>query len=296
MADKNLKKLSRAELLEMMISFSEEAEAARQHEIELKEELDKEKILLQQNFAEERAAMLKNFDEEKAEMRAKFNEQKAQMQAKFDKDITGLKARLQREKDAMQLEVDEALDKLENSQSLAEASVKLGGILEAGQKAADMYVNTLKKNAEIEYKALMKEIEESRARIKLAEEQQLRAIREREAVASFQEPQQDKVELVDTANAVSDTEEMIPTDNSEENNAGKDIADMLKEQMKEESKEENKDEESAKAGKTKSVKAAKTTKTSKTTKSAKTTRTKKADSEETVTEAPKKSTRKKKDE
>ena len=42
MADINLKKLSRAELLEMMISFSEEAEAARQHEKELKEELEKD--------------------------------------------------------------------------------------------------------------------------------------------------------------------------------------------------------------------------------------------------------------
>ena len=72
MADVNLKKLSRAELLEMMISFSEEAEAARQHEEELKKELEREKIELQQEMAKERAQMLKSFDEEKAEMRAAF--------------------------------------------------------------------------------------------------------------------------------------------------------------------------------------------------------------------------------
>lgn len=178
MADKNLKKLSRAELLEMMISFSEEAEAARTHETELREELEKEKLLLQQNMAKERASMLKSFDEEKAEMRAKFNEQKAQMQEKFDKDINGLKARLAREKEEMQKQVDDALSKIENSQSLAEASIKLGGIMEAGQKAADLYINTLKKNAETEYKALMKEIEESRQRIKLAEEQRIKKISE----------------------------------------------------------------------------------------------------------------------
>ena len=41
MADKNLKKLSRAELLEMMIAFSEEAEAARRHETELREDLER---------------------------------------------------------------------------------------------------------------------------------------------------------------------------------------------------------------------------------------------------------------
>ena len=50
--------------------------------------------------------------------------------------------------------------------------------MEAGQKAADLYINTLKKNAETEYKALMKEIEESRQRIKHAEEQQIKKISE----------------------------------------------------------------------------------------------------------------------
>ena len=43
MAEVNLKKLSRTELLEMMINFSEEAEAAKQHEKEMKEETEREK-------------------------------------------------------------------------------------------------------------------------------------------------------------------------------------------------------------------------------------------------------------
>ena len=176
MADINLKKLSRAELLEMMISFSEEAEAARQHEKELKEELEKEKLQMQHEFADERAAMLKSFDEEKAQMRAKFNEQKAQMQEKFDKDITGLKARLAREKDELQQQVDDSLMKIENSQSLAEASIQLGGIMESAQKAADLYVNTLKKSAEAEYKELMLYIEKSKLRVQRAEKLQMQAI------------------------------------------------------------------------------------------------------------------------
>lgn len=176
MAEVNLKRLSRSELLEMMITFSEEAEAAKKHEQEYKEGLEREMIRLQHEMAEERAAMLKNFDEEKNEMRIKFNEQKAQMQEKFDKDIAGLKARLQREKDELQRQVDDSLLKINNSQSLAEASIKLGGIMEAGQRAADLYVETLKKSAEAEYKALMKEIEESRARIKAAEAEQMKKI------------------------------------------------------------------------------------------------------------------------
>ena len=202
MADINLKKLSRAELLEMMISFSEEAEAARQHEKELKEELEKEKLQMQHEFADERAAMLKSFDEEKAQMRAKFNEQKAQMQEKFDKDITGLKARLAREKAELQQQVDDSLMKIENSQSLAEASIQLGGIMESAQKAADLYVNTLKKSAEAEYKELMLYIEKSKLRVQRAEKLQMQAIADKsgktleqvrnEAVLENSDPEKDK--------------------------------------------------------------------------------------------------------
>ncbi|MBR4669192.1 MAG: hypothetical protein IKO84_01190 [Butyrivibrio sp.] len=162
MAEVNLKKLSRAELLEMMITFSEEAEAAKKHEEELKEELEKEKQQLLKEMAEERARMLKGFDEEKHQMRAKFNEQKAEMQAKFDKDINGLKARLTREKDEIQKQVDDAMFKLDNSQSLADASIQLGGIMEAAQKSADLYVETLQKKAEAEYEDFKRELEQVR--------------------------------------------------------------------------------------------------------------------------------------
>ncbi len=200
MGEINLKKLSRSELLEMMIAFSEEAEAAKQHEKEYKEELEREKLQMQHDMAEERAAMLKSFDEEKNEMRAKFGEQKAQMQEKFDKDIAGLKARLQREKAELQKQVDDSLSKVANSQSLAEASIKLGGIMEAGQKAADLYVETLKKSAEAEYKALMKEIEESRARIRIAEEEQMKRI-------ASQTPEMPKITVVKLEKANSDEEQ-----------------------------------------------------------------------------------------
>ena len=170
-ADVNLKKLSRAELLEMMISFSEETEAVKKHEAELRESFEKERIELQREMAEERARMLKSFDEEKAQMREKFAEQKAEMQAKFDKDITGLKARLEREKQQLQGQVEDSLSKIDNSQSLAEASLMVGGVMEAAQKAADLYVETLKKNATEEYDQFLKEIDSHRKRMALLESQ-----------------------------------------------------------------------------------------------------------------------------
>ena len=182
MADVNLKKLSRAELLEMMINFSEETEAAKRHESELTESFEKERLQLQREMAEERARMLKNFDEEKAQMRAKFQEQKAEMQAKFDKDIAGLKARLAREKAELQTKVDDSLIKIENSQSLAEASLMVGGVMEAAQKAADLYVETLKKSATEEYQKLIQEIESHRKRMALLEKQAEDKVKTKEAV------------------------------------------------------------------------------------------------------------------
>ena len=176
MAEVNLKKLSRAELLEMMINFSEEADEAKRREQEIKEEVEKEKQQLLKELAEERGNLLKSFDEEKAQMRAKFNEQKNQMQEKFDKDITGLKARLAREKAELQQQVDDALEKIENSQSLAEASIQLGGIMEAAQRAANIYVDNVKKNAEAEYKELMKGIKESKLRMAMYEKTQMQNI------------------------------------------------------------------------------------------------------------------------
>ena len=121
MADVNLKKLSRAELLEMMISFSEEAEAARQHEEELKKELEREKIELQQEMAKERAQMLKSFDEEKAEMR--------EMKAKDD-------------------EVNKKLAAIEKSGTLAEAVVNITGLMEKAQEAIDLYTNQMHEREE----------------------------------------------------------------------------------------------------------------------------------------------------
>ena len=176
MAEVNLKKLSRAELLEMMINFSEEADEAKRREQEIKEEVEKEKQQLLKELAEERSNLLKSFDEEKAQMRAKFNEQKNQMQEKFDKDITGLKARLAREKAELEQQVDDALEKIENSQSLAEASIQLGGIMEAAQRAANIYVDNVKKNAEAEYKELMKGIKESKLRMAMYEKTQMENI------------------------------------------------------------------------------------------------------------------------
>ncbi|WP_051544903.1 hypothetical protein [Butyrivibrio sp. MC2021] len=169
MPDINLKKLSRAELLEMMISFSEEAEAAKRHEQELREQFEREKLQLQHEMAEERAAMLKSFDDEKAEMRAKFNQQKDQMQAKFDKDIEGLKARLEREKQELVKQVDDQMDKIQSSGTLAEASLKLGGVFEAGQKAVDLYVQTLQDQAKNEYEDFKKQMVESQKKIALME-------------------------------------------------------------------------------------------------------------------------------
>lgn len=148
MPELNLKKLSRAELLEMMISFSQEAEAAKKHEEELKKELEEERIKLQQEMARERASMLQSFDEEKAEMRQKFAEQKDAMQEKFDRDIEGLKARHLREMKAKDEEVDRKLSAIEKSGTLAEAVINITGMMEKAQESIDLYTSRMRERAE----------------------------------------------------------------------------------------------------------------------------------------------------
>ena len=162
MSKLDLKKLSRAQLLEMMLKFSEDAEAAAEREKNLLEQFEKEKEQILQESAKERSMLIENFDLERSEMRQKFSEQKAIMQEKFDKDISGLKARLEREKKQMQCEVDDSLRKIENSQSLAEASIQLGGIMEAAQKAADLYVSTIENKAKEEYEDFKREMYETK--------------------------------------------------------------------------------------------------------------------------------------
>jgi len=169
MAELDLKKLSRAQLLEMMLKFSEEAEAALSHEKEMQEQFNKEKEIILQQASDEREELLHKFDAERNEMRQKFAEQKAVQQAKFDKDIEGLKARLDREKMAMKDEVDMALHKINNSGTLADAATKLGNVMEAAQESADMYVELIKKQITSEYEDLQKDMKAAKARIDLQE-------------------------------------------------------------------------------------------------------------------------------
>ena len=72
MKNKDLRKLNREELLQMMIEFSEEAERAMQHEKEMEKQFTAEKNKLVEQQAEERQELLRHSDLEKDEMRRFF--------------------------------------------------------------------------------------------------------------------------------------------------------------------------------------------------------------------------------
>lgn len=154
---RDLKKLSRAELLELMIQFSEESEAAAAHEKKMQEAFEREKHELLQQMAEERASMRADFDREKEEMRQKFSEQKKAMQARFDKDINGLKERLEQEKAQEQSRADAKLELISQTGSIAEASVALSGVLKGAQDAADRYMDEIKRRKAAEMESFHKE-------------------------------------------------------------------------------------------------------------------------------------------
>ena len=171
MADNiNLKKLSRAELLEMMIQFSEESEAAVAHEKQLEEQFENEKSELLDQMSSERASMLTQFNDEKAEMRRKFADQKAEMQAKFEKDITGLKARLEREKAEIEGRVQNRLNLIDETGSIADASVALSGVMKTAQDAADLYLSEIKRQTADEIAGFRKEMDQARENARLADQ------------------------------------------------------------------------------------------------------------------------------
>lgn len=58
---------------------------------------------------------------------------------------------LRRENDALTAQVDIQRVKLENAGSIAEAALQLSGIFEAAQKAADLYINSVKPESEGEH-------------------------------------------------------------------------------------------------------------------------------------------------
>ena len=173
MAELDLKKLNRAQLLEMMLKFSEEAENAIAHENEMQEQFNKEKEIILQQAADEREELMHKFDTERNEMRQKFAEQRAVQQAKFDKDIEGLKARLEREKTTMKDEVDIALHKISNSGSIADAAIRLSDVMEAAQESADMYVELIKRQINSEYQDLQNDMKAAKSRIELQEKKSL---------------------------------------------------------------------------------------------------------------------------
>ncbi|MCR5033526.1 MAG: hypothetical protein K6A92_11790 [Lachnospiraceae bacterium] len=165
----DLKKMSRTDLLELMIRYSEEAQQAREREentrlaceqekAALREQFSKEIATLQEQMAQERARMTDGFDLEREEMRYKFSLQKEMMQAKFDKDIAGLKERLAREKAQMQRSVDLQMMALTESGNIAELSLALQDVFVNAQKAADQFVQKVKSGVLLEDPEIKEEI------------------------------------------------------------------------------------------------------------------------------------------
>ena len=181
MAEIKLKKLSRSELLEMMIKFSEESEQAAAHEKQLEEQYEKEKSELLEQMAQERLDLLQQFNAEKAEMRKKFGEQKMELQSRFEQDMKGLKARLEREKVQTQAKVKEQLDLIDQTGSIADASVSLSGVMKAAQEAADMYIAEIRRRTTAEIDDFHNEMNEARARSEAMEQETIRKCKQLEA-------------------------------------------------------------------------------------------------------------------
>jgi hypothetical protein len=123
MTDKELHRLKRQDLLQLLVSQGREAEKMKQQIKELN-------LLLQQS--EDTCERLKNRLDEKDK---KIEKLKARLDHK-DERIHTLKDLVERRRSYRQIA-------LEESGSIAEAALRLNGIFEAAQKAADQYIYNL---------------------------------------------------------------------------------------------------------------------------------------------------------
>lgn len=114
MTSKQLHKLSRRELLQLLLSQSEEAEQLRQ-------ELEETRVRLEQTSA--------NYERIRQRLDMK------------DAQLAELRAAVENERAKREIELKEA-------GSIAMASLKLNSVFEAAQKAADQYVYNVRRRVE----------------------------------------------------------------------------------------------------------------------------------------------------
>lgn len=123
MADKELRKLNRRELLKMLLVQCEETERLQQESDEIREQFE--------TMAESYGRLKKKLDLKDARLNQK------------DAKIAELKAQIEDMKQSRAIELEEA-------GSIAEAAIRINGVFEAAQKAAEQYLMNVRRLSEQE--------------------------------------------------------------------------------------------------------------------------------------------------
>lgn len=125
MIDKELRRLSRRELLQMLVAQCEETERLQQEADETRERLE----VLEESYER---------------LKGKLNVKDERLNQK-DEKIRELKGVIEEMKASREIELEEA-------GSIAEAALRLNGIFEAAQEAADQYLMNVKRLVNAEHK------------------------------------------------------------------------------------------------------------------------------------------------
>ena len=123
MADKELRKLNRRELLKMLLVQCEETERLKQESDDIREQYEV--------MAESYERLKKKLDLKDARLNQK------------DEKITELKEQIEEMKRSRTIELNEA-------GSIAEAAIRINGVFEAAQKAAEQYLMNVRELSERE--------------------------------------------------------------------------------------------------------------------------------------------------
>ena len=126
MADKELRKLNRRELLKMLLVQCEETERLKQESDDIREEFE---------------SMAKSYER----LKKKLDLKDARLNEK-DAKIAELRGQIEEIKRSKAIELEEA-------GSIAEAAIRINGVFEAAQRAAEQYLMNVRELSEREEEA-----------------------------------------------------------------------------------------------------------------------------------------------
>lgn len=157
---KQVKKLSKTEMLTIIRRQKEENELLQkkldEETAHIKSEYEKEKTLLQESFKKEVQSLKEQLEAEKTLVNEVYKKENKALKDYYEKENCKLKLKIKK----LQIELENREININEAGSIAEAAFRINCVMEVAQRAADDYVENIRRiNEELEKEYSTYEIE-----------------------------------------------------------------------------------------------------------------------------------------